>query len=117
MALITRNDPVVFHFRVGGRGKETAPKAGATVVFLPDKMRFGISLCCDKDRYNKRWGRKIATARAQNENSRITNRRFDSSPDYDGELVFEQVKIQARSLAIAAASAVENPVQWLLLGL
>ena len=104
---LTTNDPVVFHFRLG-KGKETQPKAGATVVFLPDQMQFGIALCCCKDRYNKRWGRMIATARARNPKS-TRNHRFDSSPDYEGSLEFDEVKHEAHRLAQLATFKVDNP--------
>lgn len=109
---LTRNDPVVFHFRKG-TGKDMQPKGGATVVFLPEHGRFGIALCCDKDRYCRQWGRKIATERAKNgERSRIRNRRFNSAPKYTGPLEMEAVRLQTISLIANAAEAVGNDLVW-----
>lgn len=119
---LTRNDPIVFHFRLG-KGVTTEPKAGATVVFLPDRKRFGIALCCPKDRYSKKWGRKIATERANcyfvhNKSDtlmspsrpRIRNRRFNSSSPYTGPLEMESIRHSARELVCLAAGQVGNPL-------
>lgn len=107
---LTRNDPVVFHFRLG-KGKDMEPKTGATVVFLPESRRFGVALCCYKDLYCKQWGRKIATERAKNgSRSRIRNRRFVSSPAYSGLLNMEDVHASAQALAYYAAEKVGNPL-------
>jgi len=106
---LTRNDPVVFHFRIG-KGREMKPKAGATVVFLPEERRFGLAMCCSKDRYSRRWGRKIATARAKNPKSRITNKRFDSTVEYKGDLEMDRIKTAACQMVWHAADAVRNPV-------
>jgi hypothetical protein len=102
--------PMVFHFRVGS-GKEMQSKAGATVVFLPEAKRMGIALCCPKDRYNRKWGRKIAEHRAKHGNgSRIRNHRFDSNVEYDGPQDVEMVRKAAKRMAFHAADAVHNPL-------
>jgi len=120
---LTRNDPIVFHFRLG-RGKDVEPKSGATVVFLPESRRFGVALCCYKDRYCKRWGRKIATERARKGRaatpagcvsvSRLGEplpvRRFVSSPAYNGLLNMKDVQASAQALAYYAAEKVGNPL-------
>lgn len=107
---LTRDDPIVFHFRLG-KGKDMEPKTGATVVFLPDLKRFGVALCCYKDRYCKRWGRKIATERARNgTRSRIQNRRFIPYSHYSGLLTMEDVHASAQALAYHAAEKVGNPL-------
>lgn len=107
---LIRNEPLIFHFRLG-KGKDMEPKTGATVVFLPELKRFGVALCCYKDRYCKRWGRKIATERAKNgTRSRIQSRRFVSSPAYSGLLTMEDVHASAQALAYYAAEKVGNPL-------
>jgi len=113
MSKLNRNE--VFHFRLG-QGKETQAKAGATVVFSLEKKRFGIALCCEKDRYCKMWGRKIATHRAETgEKSRIRASRFNSAPEYKGELEFEQVRQEAERVVLLAAINVDNPIRaWLV---
>ncbi len=107
---LTRNEPIVFHFRLG-EGKETQPKTGATVVFLPEEKKMGIALCCAKDRYSRQWGRKIATLRAKiGEQSRIRNRRFNSTKSYTGSLEYESIKEAALTFARDSAGMVANPM-------
>ncbi len=67
---LTRTDNLVFHFRI--RKTETGealPRGGATVVFVPPLARFGVSVCSDKDVYNKKRGRNIAAGRALSKSS------------------------------------------------
>lgn len=112
MAELVRNDPVVFHFRIGERGPKTQAKGGATVVFRPDRKQFGIALCCSKDRYNRKIGSQIAHSRASldvwDENPNSRPRRFTPRVISNGSLEFNDVREQARILALNAASAVGN---------
>jgi len=108
MSQITRNDPLVFHLRI--KNKETvAAKGGATIVFLPEFKRFGIALCCDKDRYDKRVGRNKAQSRASG--NQDIHRRFNLAPQYDGEMEFASIRAAALTLANRACAAVGNPVE------
>jgi len=124
---LTRDDPVVFHFRKhvkkkdedlvpGGKlfSDELQATGGATIVFLPELMRFGIAMCCPTDNYCRRLGREIATARAKGWQKLKRGwhgqplRRFHPSPNYRGPLDMESVKLQTLSLLANAAVAVEN---------
>lgn len=70
MTELTRKDHLIFHFRV--REPETGvalPRGGATVVFVPELSRFGVSICSDKDAYSRKRGRMIAAGRALSKNS------------------------------------------------
>ena len=106
---LVRNDPVVFHFRFG-TGTATNPKAGATVVFSPEARKFGIALCCQKDRYVRQIGIRIATQRAISESKPNSRRRFDHSIPYSGELELEPVRIQAKIIVKEAAARVNNDI-------
>lgn len=84
---LTRNDPVVFHFRVKEEdGISLSSRGGATVVFSPKVERFGVSVCSLKDAYNRKMGRRIATGRALSKNSFCP---FASSQDITMELIRE----------------------------
>lgn len=101
---LTRNDPIVFHFRFDA-------KAGATVVFLPKEKRFGLAMCCEKDHYNKKWGKHIATIRAQQGiRQRFRRRRFRTWCSYDGPLEILELKRIALELVLEASGATGNPV-------
>lgn len=104
------NDPVVFHFRIG-TGEVMSPKAGATVVFLPEQRRFGLAMCCEKDRYDKKWGRHVATLRAQvGDGARKRRRRFLSWRAYDGPMEMMSIRRIALAMVQEASGAVDNPV-------
>lgn len=164
---LTRNDPIVFHFRFGEDEKSTrvrnilsdlqkrtralekdsppaaaavmavlaglnagfkditaqettpgrllSPKAGATVVFLPQEKRFGLAMCCEKDHFNKRLGRHIAARRAwpcAAKESRVPQqqRRFKFSGEYDGPMEITDLRCFALELVLKASKAVGNPV-------
>lgn len=109
MTTLTRNDPLVFHFRLG-KGTETQPKAGATVVFLLDQKRFGITLCCAKDRYDRKRGARIAILRAENVVSGHSAGRFPLSRSYDGPMKMDAIRLIATRMVIDAATRVQNPV-------
>lgn len=67
---LTRNDHLVFHFRVREpKTGEALPRGGATVVFAPELSRFGVSICSDKDAFSRKRGRIIADGRAVSKNS------------------------------------------------
>jgi len=82
---LTRNDPVVFHFRVKEEDGLSS-RGGATVVFSPKAERFGVSVCSLKDAYSRKRGRQIATGRALSKNSFCP---FASSQDITMELIRE----------------------------
>lgn len=106
MVPIKKNDALLFHFRVENRAK-----AGATVVFLPNQMRFGLALCCNKDNFNRSIGTTIAFARAEGKDCRPRRRRFDTAPTYNGPMTLESIRARARDIACRAAIQVDNPVQ------
>ena len=77
--MLTRNDPVIFHFRVDRRtGNLIDPKematirksehlsatGGVTMVFNPRKRVFGYSVCNVTDHYNFHLGRSVAEGRS-----------------------------------------------------
>lgn len=111
--MLTRNDPVVFHFRIG-KGKDMEPKTGATVVFLPEQQRFGLAMCCEKDRYSRKLGRKIATARARVHRTRRHGCRFhfdfDASGYYYEPLEMTAIRDIALGMVYQASEATGNPV-------
>lgn len=109
------DQPLVFHFRIG-KSKEMEPKTGATVIFLPDRRRFGVSLCCAKDRYQRSVGIQIASARAQWD---ITEgfskgskqpKRNSYCYDYSGPLTLQHVRAVAKGLVHEMAINVNNRI-------
>jgi hypothetical protein len=109
VAALKTDKPLIFHFRVVKEDTSLEAKAGATVVFLPDLKRFGVSLCCSKDHYNKRWGRKIAEHRARaGDESRIKTKRFECAPSYDGPMEMDEIRRNAVRLVYKAAGVVRN---------
>lgn len=109
---LTKNEPLVFHFR-DGHGKNTKPKAGVTVVYCPVLDRFGIAICCAKDLYCKRWGKKIALERAirgssVRTKSRSRTRRFECAPEHKGAKTIQEIRKQAIRLAHSAVNSVHN---------
>ena len=59
MTPIKHNRPFIFHFR----GESN--KGGVTVVYVPDKARWGAAVCSKRDNFNRKLGRKIAQGRAE----------------------------------------------------
>ena len=59
MTQIKSDRPFIFHFR----GVEN--KGGVTVVYVPDKQRWGAAVCSKRDNFNRKLGRKIAQGRAE----------------------------------------------------
>lgn len=100
MTVLDRKDHLVFHFRL--RESETGvalPRGGATVVFVPEIARFGISVCSGRDVFSKKKGRLIAAGRARSKNSFCP---------YEGETpaTMEIVRGLARILAQAEAASI-----------
>lgn len=105
--MLKSNKPLVFHFRVG-KGDTISSKNGATVVFRPDQKRFGVALCCHKDRYCRRWGREIADHRAEHGDNRVRKGRFNCVVDYDGEMSLDAIRNAASLLVVDAVGAVDG---------
>lgn len=118
------NKTMVFHFRVP-RPNQNSPSdvqacAGATVIFRPDLKRFGVALCCPKDRYSRVVGRQVAenhAVYAANRSSDIKSRqrkqqppRFNHAPVYEGSTDLNDLRAAARALAYDCADRVHNPV-------
>lgn len=62
MTVDESRDPVrVFHFHL-----EETNRGGATLVYDTRTGDFGLALCCQKDHFSRRLGRKIATNRLNN---------------------------------------------------
>lgn len=90
--ILTRKDHLVFHFRVRDEAGVALPRGGATVVFVPELSRFGVSICSDKDVFSRKRGRVIASGRALSKNSFCP---FDS----ESPATIEVVRMLARELA------------------
>lgn len=102
MGKLERPDPIYFHFRHsnGESGYEAA--GGATVVFVPSKMMFGISLCCPRDKFCKKIGRTVALSRLNSPRSRMG--RFHHTQKYTGECEYSDVRDAAMKFALESAS-------------
>lgn len=96
---ITRDDPLIFHFRVWD-GENANSRGGATVVFEPSLSRFGVSICSRKDGFNKKLGRRIAMGRAKSKKSFCPWQPFVSK----GPVTIDTVRDQATKLAQEEAS-------------
>ena len=109
MSELSRPEPVFFHFRVRNPdGSSPAAKGGATVVYHPTKKKFGVALCCPKDRFCKRVGAKIALHRLGVGRNVPKRGRFDYAHPYSDSNEFEDVKFRAKAIVWAAAISVDH---------
>jgi hypothetical protein len=108
-----QDQPLVFHFRIG-QENEMDPKSGATVFFLPERRRFGVSLCCSKDRFQRSVGVKIACDRALTQGPIKTPKQPKRNSyiyDYSGPLTLQHIRAVAKGLVNQMAGAVNNRVK------
>lgn len=97
---------LVFHFYDPTNGKE-AIKGGVTVIYDPSSNMMSSSLCCVKDKYNRRRGYEICKARlnmqdkiSQRMGRNASRREFSCLKPYTGERNIHSIREAAQSFAV-----------------
>ena len=100
--MLTKTDPIYFHFRQKRENGELASRGGLTVVFNPTTEQFGIAKCHSRlDNFCKRIGKEIALTRSKATKSNMPCKNIPFRMcRYEGEQTFEDIRDEARQIAL-----------------